>query len=282
MSNAIISNSQHRSFNGGLDKYYTPYNVAKSFCEKIIGLVGEYPLFIEPSAGSGVFIDALKSVNQKAEVLAYDLSPDHDCIQQQDFLKFSAEIFSSEFSSENIVVFGNPPFGFKASLAIKFFNKAAEFANKIAFIVPASFVKQSVKNKLNTSFKLVFEQKENIFFELPGEGTKEVPCVLQIWEKSAQIREVVKHYNKYNLDCCFVSNQSEANVIIRRVGAKAGRLLSNETVYSKSSTYFLKCSDDIKKIISSVDFTKNVNNTAGVRSLSKSEFWETINNCVNQ
>ena len=50
---------------------------------------------------------------------------------------------------------GNPPFGKNCSLAIKFFNKAAEFADLIAFIIPRTFKRISIQNKLNLNFSFI-------------------------------------------------------------------------------------------------------------------------------
>ena len=58
---------------------------------------------------------------------------------------------------KSCLTIGNPPFGKNSSLAISFFNKAAEFSDIIAFILPQTFSKDSVKNRLNLSFFLIME-----------------------------------------------------------------------------------------------------------------------------
>lgn len=83
-----------------------------------------------------------------------DILPTKSGILHQDFFTYEHSA-----TTKKVIVIGNPPFGFKASLAVKFFNKAASFADYIAFILPASFMKDSVKNQLDLGFKLVFEKK---------------------------------------------------------------------------------------------------------------------------
>ena len=59
----------------------------------------------------------------------------------------------------NILVIGNPPFGRVSSLAIKFFNYSAKWANVIAFIIPRTFRKTSIQNKLNNNFHLIYDEE---------------------------------------------------------------------------------------------------------------------------
>ncbi len=72
----------------------------------------------------------------------------------------------------------------KKAKAIDFFNKASEFSNNIAFIVPNQFKKYSSQSKLNKNFKLIYEKDldENSFLA-DGKDYK-VRCVFQIWTNS--------------------------------------------------------------------------------------------------
>ena len=85
---------------------------------------------------------------------------------------------------------GNPPFGQQNSLAVNFFNEASKFCNTIAFILPLSFKKDSVQNRLNLSFHLKEEiNLSECEFLLVNETKIVVPCVFQIWEKRANSRK---------------------------------------------------------------------------------------------
>ena len=65
-----------------LDKYYTPKEIARHCYEKVIEILGRENIIeiIEPSAGSGVFLDLDKSI------IGYDIEPEDDRIIKQDYL----------------------------------------------------------------------------------------------------------------------------------------------------------------------------------------------------
>ena len=120
-----------------LDQFYTSENIAKDCYNKYkaYALNKEITLLFEPSAGSGSFFNLFPQ-NKR---LGIDLEPKTNEIKKQDFFDFVPP------KNKIIATIGNPPFGKNASLAIKFFNKAAEFSKIIAFIVPKSFQKNQFK-----------------------------------------------------------------------------------------------------------------------------------------
>jgi predicted RNA methylase len=86
------------------------------------------------------------------------------------------------------IVIGNPPYGVAANMAIKFVNKAAEISDDVRMVLPASFQRDSVKNKINTDFALV----EDI--NLPNSTfPRSITTVRQRWVRSDTPRELV-HY----------------------------------------------------------------------------------------
>ncbi len=168
----------------GLDKFYT----IPAISEKCLNSIGsrynwtDWGLVIEPSAGNGSFLTQIPTDKK----LGIDISPEHKDIIKQDFLTYTP---SSDVGK--ILVVGNPPFGRVSSLAIKFFNHAAKWADVIAFIIPRTFRRVSVHNKLNTNFHLVFDE------EIPMEPCSFSPpmmakCCFQIWEKSDTKRAIVE------------------------------------------------------------------------------------------
>ena len=56
-----------------------------------------------------------------------------------------------------IMVVGNPPSDKVSSVAMKFFNHSAEWSDVIAYIIPRTFRRPSVQNKLDTRFHLVYD-----------------------------------------------------------------------------------------------------------------------------
>ena len=53
---------------------------------------------------------------------------------------------------DKYLVIGNPPFGKISSLAVKFFNKSAEYADVIAFIVPRTLKEYLYKKQVEYEF----------------------------------------------------------------------------------------------------------------------------------
>lgn len=111
------------------DEYYTPkdlaeYCVAKS--KDVLGL-DDNTVYIEPSAGGGAFLDFLP-VGTKA----LDINPKDDRVVYGNFLEDTFEY------KEGLCVIGNPPFGFRNNLAVKFFKKAITLGDYVAFILPIS------------------------------------------------------------------------------------------------------------------------------------------------
>jgi hypothetical protein len=73
-------------------------------------------------------------------------------ILKKDFLTFEP------IKDKKYVCIGNPPFGRVSSLAVLFFNKAASFSEAIGFILPRTFKRNSIINRLNENFHLTFEE----------------------------------------------------------------------------------------------------------------------------
>lgn len=170
-----------------VDKFYTIPIIS----EKCLNRIGEryawstWDLVIEPSAGGGSFFTRIPTIKK----IGIDIAPTHTDILKQDFLTYEPP--PSDMASRILVV-GNPPFGRVSSLAVKFFNHASKWANVIAFIVPRTFRRISLQNKLNAKFHLAFDEDipmEPCSFEPPMMAK----CCFQIWEKSEKNqRPIVK------------------------------------------------------------------------------------------
>lgn len=165
-----------------LDQFYTKLAVAEKCYEFFISKLSviDMPLrdtyFVEPSAGSGNFFNLL---NPKKRI-GLDIDPRGTGIKKQDFLKCNFD----RKGQKNVAVIGNPPFGHRARLAVDFFNKSAEFADVIGFVVPVQFRKYSVHTKLNKNYKLIAEKilPKNSFITESGEDF-DVNCVFQVWTR---------------------------------------------------------------------------------------------------
>lgn len=126
---------------------------------------------IEPSAGDGAWLREL-DVD-----IALDIEPMHPDVERGDYFEQDIPY------QEGTLIVGNPPFGRMGNLAVRFFNRAATQGDWIAFIVPASFGKVTLRRRLDKFFHLAHQEDlldERFRFERDG---KVVKCVFQIWER---------------------------------------------------------------------------------------------------
>lgn len=245
-----------------LDRFYTPEDIVLD-CLANLDL-NSYDCIIEPSAGTGNFSKHLPNV------FSYDIAPASDNIIQADWFKLDKSQFKNY---KSILVCGNPPFGQQNTLAIQFFNEAAKFCDTIAFILPLSFKKYSIQNRLNLKFHL--EKEIDLLdcpFYLNDKEIIKVPCVFQIWKKQDKERELIKL--KTTTDLFNFVNSEQADFRIQRVGGNAGKA-SFDLNRAASSNYFIK---NLSKL-SNEEFVELINNltfpsiefTVGPKSLSKGE-----------
>ena len=169
------------------DQFFTRPEVAENFAswvkKTLSGLEPKPTTWIEPSAGNGDLARHFPGIQM------YDLDPQREDIKQADFLK-------SDHKYEPGKTFVmNPPFGKASDLAIMFFNKAAQAADHIAQIVPRTFKRDSVLNRLEPKFRLVdqYDLPRNSFY-LPFEGdgkTKgyDVNAVAQVFTRMKEGEE---------------------------------------------------------------------------------------------
>lgn len=246
-----------------LDQYYTNPDYAK-VCMAVVEGKGYKGLMVEPCAGTGSFFSLMPEKNR----LGMDLEPKVQGLgmnpEPQDFLKYTSPF-------EGAVVVSNPPFGKSCSLAVEFFNHCAELgASVIAFVIPRTFRKASVINKLHKNFHLVFDETTpKGAFILDGEAY-DVPCCFQIWERSEVVREKIDT-NPSNPFMEFVK-EGEHDFVIRRVGGRAGKLAGDQ--YNPAADYFVKSLIDpaeLKKALEVMDLTEEASNSAGIRTVAKYE-----------
>lgn len=246
-----------------LDKFYTKKNTAL-FCISQLNME-DYDIIIEPSAGSGSFSSQIDNC------IAYDIAPEGANIIKQDYLALE---INENLLNKKVLVIGNPPFGVQNNLAINFFNHSAKFADTIAFILPRSFRKQSIQNRLSLDFSLVLDiDLPEDSFQLDGIDYN-VPAVFQVWNKIPRKKEKLI-YEVNGIE--FVSAE-DADFRIQRVGGNAGKAFY--TTGSKQSNYFIRNTTGIDNdtLISLINAEEcgERNNTVGPRSISKPELLEKI------
>jgi hypothetical protein len=169
------------------------------------------------------------------------------------------------------VIVGNPPYGKNASLAVKFLNKSAELADYISFVLPRTFRKPSVLNRINEHLHLTEDE------DTPNEtfGGTIITC-RQKWEKRQEKRERIKTYTQHP-DFHFVK-KADSNVFVGRVGAASGKVLTKGYDHYTEQHYFLSVSEEVIANLKQVELRLRELGTAatvGTPSLSKHELIST-------
>lgn len=250
-----------------LDQYYTRPDVAERCIEwtlDAIGIPRRPCLWIEPSAGKGAFLKELPRPR-----VGIDLDPRCPEIARADFLNWRPRMAGTK------IVIGNPPFGKNSSLAVKFFNHAASFADFVAFIVPRTFEKESVKRKLDPFMRLVVEKRLGTHCFLLDGAPYDVPTVFQVWRKTSRLR-ADQHRETRHPDFEFLPSEqvARADFAFQRVGARAGLVSIEGKRKSPQSHYYIAVKNpqiDVFDVLNSIDWTDIKERTAGNPSIGKAE-----------
>lgn len=260
-----------------LDQFYTCPELAEALTRQFwakLSPTEKESFFLEPSAGRGAFLNAMKAFVKPDRLLGLDIDPKHETITCQDFLSWHAP-------HKDWIVFGNPPFGKNSSTAVKFFNHAASFARVIAFIVPRTFEKNSLQKRLDLNFDLVEEHSiPPLSFWFEGEKIT-VPCVFQLWRKLpiGQTRALPVRPTTHP-DFTFQALPEGSAFAFQRVGVKAGRTKAlTETHIAPPSHYFLVprlglSGEELRHRLDQIDWEPIKSKTAGNPSIGRSELVE--------
>lgn len=165
-----------------MDQFYTKPEISEK-CMNILKNkinLDEYDIMFEPSGGTGSFFNLF----DKTKRVGIDLEPKCENIKQMNLFEYKP------IENKKYITIGNPPFGRVCSTAIKFFNYCAEFSDIIAFIIPRTFKRVSVQNRIDKYFHLVYNEDLPIIpccFE-PYMNAK---CCFQIWIKKKEQRKKI-------------------------------------------------------------------------------------------
>ena len=232
----------------GLDQFYTNPDVALRCYNKLAELVNinDYDIHLEPSAGSGSFFNIMDNIKK----VGLDIEPTTDDVVKMDYFDYKP------IAGKKYLVVGNPPFGRVSALAVKFFNKSAEFSNCIAFIIPRTFKRVSIQNKLNLNFKLIYNE------DLPINPCCFTPimtakCCFQVWVKIDEPR-VKTNYDKSHADFDFIkhgpkdkNNQptppNNCDFAMKAYGSNCGEIVDKELhLLRPKSWHWIKSNIDIQ------------------------------------
>jgi len=270
----------------GLDKFYTIPSYSKKCIDKVFELYDKssFDLIVEPSAGNGSFYNQLIFENK----IGIDISPENENIIKMNFFEYNPPK-----NKHNILVIGNPPFGKINSLAIKFFNHSANWSNVIAFIIPRTFRRPSVQNKLNKMFHLKYDEDVSIkpCCFIPKMMVK---CCFQIWEKKYIERLFIDLPTKHK-DWEFLSfgpidkygqptPPDNADFAILAYGGKIGKIKKNKlNELRPKSWHWIKSNinkENLINIFNQLDYSDSLN-TARQNSMGRGELVRLYNNFIN-
>lgn len=209
------------------DQFYTLDSVALQCGEYLARvMVDATPrTVVEPSAGAGAFCRAVRATFPSALLHALDIEPADPTVAHGDF--FAYELPAD--TERPCWVVGNPPFGFRSALVVRFFNMAAQFADVIAFIVPLTLRRPAFKNQLDQRFDFLgaLPLEGACFTRAGDDNTVSVPTEFQVWQRRSL--DVPRALEPYQIDTRHlrflpVSEAASADFLIQRVGRAAGRV----------------------------------------------------------
>jgi hypothetical protein len=84
------------------------------------------------------------------------------------------------------IIIGNPPFGLRGNLALRFINHSSQFADHLCFILPPLFESDGRGSPMKRvkEYNLIHSEKiDTSFYDPDGKDIK-VNVILQVWSKS--------------------------------------------------------------------------------------------------
>jgi predicted RNA methylase len=258
----------------GKEQYYTPKPLAIELVARIEKALG--PLagktVLEPAGGTGVFVEAVQAKGVTS-VISFDIEPLHELVSVGDFLE-------QEIKESNLITISNPPFGRNNSLSIPFFNYAAKVSDAICFIVPRSWRKWSVTNRLDLGFEIVLDLDIDIDYVdadgRPLSNKNHLATCFQIWKKADVPRSLVRVIDKGIIEKV---SPEKADVSLTIFGYGCGKVKTQFEPSANTTQMFLKLNHpQALAALESVDYSKFFKNTAYTEALSLQE----INYLLNE
>lgn len=258
----------------GKEQYYTPEPLAARLVNTLDALVGglENRTVLEPAGGTGAFVKAAKAA-RATKIVALDIEPKARGIKAADFLQ-------TELALRQAVTVSNPPFGRNNSLSVRFFNHAADTSDYIAFIVPKSWRKWSVINRLDRRFHLIHDEDLEIQYVNENGGLlterNHLATVFQVWQRREQLRPIISVTD--NNIVTKVTPQ-DADVALTIFGYGCGRVRTEFKREKNTTQMYLKLNHPkALEALQTVDFSRFFRNTAYTEALSLQE----INYLLNE
>jgi predicted RNA methylase len=252
----------------GKEQYYTPHDQAIAIIERASRHLPDTAnrVFLEPAGGTGAFIEASKEFGFN-KIVSFDIEPKHPDVQLGDFL-------AQQLDLANAVCITNPPFGRNNSLSVPFFNKAAQYSDLVAFIVPRSWRKWTVLNRLDQDFELVDDWDLALdYVNEAGHATHGVgnlrTCV-QVWRRSSNGPRGIVTVPDHGI--IEKTTPEKADVSFTLFGYGCGTVkLDFPRVKNTTQAFYKLVHPRALEALQSVDFSRFYNHTAYTEALGFSE-----------
>lgn len=249
----------------GKEQYYTPKETAQEVFKNLKELVPDLSsrTFIEPAGGTGAFINAAIESGIK-EIISYDIEPHHPKVLAGDFLLQNLEAVDA-------ITVTNPPFGRNNSLSVPFFNHAAKNSEYIVFVVPRSWRKWTVQNKLDRRFELLRDDDLDINYVdvngVHGYKKNNLRTCIQYWRRSPdKLRQI---YAVHDMGIVKKCKFDEADVSLTIFGYGCGTVKTDFPKKPNTTQMFLKLNHPkALEALTNVDFSRFFNHTAYTEALS--------------
>jgi len=250
----------------GKEQYYTPVDTAEHLVSAMLKFANTDDQWLEPAGGTGVFVDAMKRAGIQA-ITSYDIEPLHPEVTQ-----------TADFLSENIdhldgcITLTNPAVGRANRRSVPFFNKCATVSVKIGFLVPKSWRKWSVINRLDNRFHLIHDVDLTVDFVYANDRPRssgKLATVFQVWEKRDYVRPKIAIKDRGFI---VKTSPSRADVSLTVFGRGCGTVKTDFPRQANTTQMFLKLSRPwVLDALESVQYQRFCNNVAFVEALSIQE-----------
>lgn len=253
-----------------LDQFFTKPSVANECYEKLLKILDAIGVdhrnftFIEPSAGKGAFYRNLP----KNRRLGVDVENFNEEYVKADFLSWEPD----QSTHKKYITTGNPPFGYRAWLALEFINHAAKFSEVVAFILPMAFQSQgkgSPQFRVKGMRLIHSEILNQDSFEDENGKTLRVNSLWQVWirDDNPKVRASKTCHNFvdiFTVDLrkerrCGHEKMSEADIFIQRTFFKhPPKIVTNFNDVKYGCGYGIKIKNEnrskIIQLLESVDW----------------------------
>lgn len=260
----------------GKEQFYTPVDTARIILEQVRELVPNLDSrhLLEPAGGTGAFIEAAREIGIK-KITSVDIEPLHPKVRLGSFLDL-------ELPQNDYITISNPPFGRNNSLSIPFFNHAAPHSELIVFIVPRSWRKWSVINKLDRNFQLVrdLDLSVNYVDELGYEinAKDRLRTCVQFWARTSTPRPLIQ---VQDMNVISKVSPAEADVALTIFGYNCGTVNENFARVKNTTQMYLKLNHPkVLSALKTANFKQFYLNTATTEALSIAEINYALNEVI--